>query len=138
MTSPVRPDEGQSRSFDGVGEIGVLGKETVARVDAVGARRAGRGQDGIDVQIGFGGGRGPDVYRGVSELDRERVSVGVAVGLHGSDAQFARGTDDPYRDLATIGNEEGADRCHLRGVTSLRMPMGSKSWMVVPSTTMTR
>ena len=54
MTSPGGPTKVESRSFDGVGEIGLLGKEAVARWTPSAPALRG-GQDGFDVQIGFGG-----------------------------------------------------------------------------------
>ena len=44
-SSRLRPDENQAGRLDGVGEIGVLGEETVAGMDGVDARRGGREED---------------------------------------------------------------------------------------------
>ena len=54
--------------------------------------------------------RRPDVHRLVGEPDGEQVRVGVAVGLHGPDPEFARRPDDADRDLAAIGDQELLDR----------------------------
>ena len=68
MVSPRGPTKIRPAAFDGVGESRVLGKEAIAGMDGVGAGRARRGDDGGDVEIGFGGLRRPDVHGGVGQL----------------------------------------------------------------------
>ena len=49
----VRSDPGQTRSFGGCGERGVLGEKTVTRMDRIGPRRARGIEHAIDAQVTF-------------------------------------------------------------------------------------
>ncbi|MEY9646034.1 hypothetical protein ABIF07_002312 [Bradyrhizobium elkanii] len=105
-----RADKDQSRRFDSGGELGVLGQEAVAGMDGVGASAPRRGEDGRLVEIGFRRLRRADIDRFVGEPDRKRVLIGLAVDLHGCNAEIARRANDAHRDLAAIGYEELLDR----------------------------
>ena len=93
----------------GVGEVRVLGQESVAGVDRLGAGGVGCGDDFVDAQIGFGGLGGSQVHGGVGGLDVSGVSVGVGVDGDCSDAQSATGADDAQGDFAAVGDEYGIE-----------------------------
>ena len=70
-------DELDAGLADGLGEVGVLGQEAVARMDAVGAGRFGGGEDAVDAQVALGRGAGADLTlssaaRRTARCDRPR------------------------------------------------------------------
>src|SRR5712664_3142415 len=104
-----RPNENKAGLLDGIGEVGILGEETVARVHLVGAAAGGRGNDRGNVEVRFGRLRRPDIDRLIGKPDRKAILVGGAVGLHGTETKLLRGPDDTDRDLSSIGDEQGPD-----------------------------
>lgn len=69
-----RPDEGHSRRLDRRCEIGVLGKESVAGVNHVDARRGRGGHQRVDAEVAFAGRRGtqPDGFVGEAHVGAPR------------------------------------------------------------------
>jgi hypothetical protein len=104
-----RPNENKAGLLDSIGEVGVFGEETVARVHRVGAAAGGRGNDRWNVEVRLGRLRRPDIDRLIGKPDGKAILVGGAVGLHGTDTKLLRGPDDPDRDLSSIGDEQGPD-----------------------------
>ena len=49
----------------------------------------------------------------IGGADVERLGVGVGIDGDGADAHLARGADDPARDLAAVGDEEGGDHVSI-------------------------
>ena len=86
-----RADPADPGRDDGLGEVGVLGEEPEARVDGVGAGRAGGRDDRVDVEQVEGVGA---VGRGHDRPDAEPVAR----------------PGDPRRDLAAVRDEQGPDR----------------------------
>ena len=107
-----RPDPDEPGGDDGAGEVGVLGEESVARVDRVGTRA----ERGVDQQVGaqVGVGRSvagqPDGKLGLGDVRQRRVGVGV----HGDglDAETPAGPEHARRDLRAVGDEQASD--HVR------------------------
>lgn len=88
-------------------EFGVLGEESVTRVDGLGSG-AHRGVDHLlDVEVALPGRRGADQDRGVGLGDVPRLRVGLAEDGHGADAHPLEGADDAHGDLAAVGNQNG-------------------------------
>ncbi len=96
--------------FDDLGELGVLGKEAVARMDRVGAGDFGGRDDRGDVEIAVGGRRRADADRMVGQADMHRVGIGGRMHRHGLDAHFMRRAVDAERDLAAVGDQDAGNR----------------------------
>jgi hypothetical protein len=74
-----RPYEGEPGIPAGRGERGVLGQETVARMDPFGIGLFGGLYQGLHVQVALAGGRTTDVDGLVGVADVESLGVGVRV-----------------------------------------------------------
>ncbi len=112
---------------DPLGEVGVLGEEAVAGMDGGGAGLPSHFQQAIDVEVGLGRRRRPDVPRLVGQLDVQRLTVDFRVDGNGAHPQLASPANDPERDLAPVGDEDGVDLPHsgmlpcLRGGSVVRL-----------------
>src|SRR6516165_8044514 len=85
----------------------VLRKESIARVDGVGAAGHRGGDDLVDVQVGTDRmADGADLVGLVGLQSVYRVAVLERVHRHGGDAQFARSTEGPDGNLAAIGHQQ--------------------------------
>ena len=102
----LRADEGDAGLLDDLGELGVLGQEAVARVDRLRAGDLGGGDDGRDVEVGFGGGRRADADALVREADVHGVAVGFGMDGHRVDAHLLARAVHAEGDLATVRNED--------------------------------
>ncbi|CAH0321111.1 hypothetical protein SRABI91_05436 [Rhodococcoides fascians] len=100
-----RSDPDQTCIDDSLGEVGVLGEESVAGVDGVGSGFGGRVQDFVDHQVRLRGGLSAECECFVGQAD-ERC-VGVGFGVHSDTGQpgISGRPDHPNRDLTTIGNK---------------------------------
>ena len=87
-------------------EVGVLGEEPIARVHRLGPAASDRIEDRGGVQITLGRSLAAEGVRLVRQTDVERLTVELGVDGDGFDAEFATRTDDPHRDLATVGDED--------------------------------
>src|SRR6266581_516531 len=101
-----RADEHESRLLDPLGEIGVLREEAVARMNRLGVRDLGGGNDRRDVEIALPRGRRADADRLVGELDVFCFGVGLGMDDHGLDAEFAAGALDAQGDLTPVGDQD--------------------------------
>ena len=104
-----RTDEDDACGGAGFGEGRVLGKETVARVDRIGARVARGLDDRCGVEVGLPGGRRPDGARFVGEPHVQRSAIGLRVHGDRVHAEPAAGPDHAAGDLAAIGDQEPPD-----------------------------
>ena len=101
-----RPDELDVAALADLGEVRVLGQESVAgmnRVDVADFRRA---DDAIDLQITVGARGRADADRFVGQLHVERIDVRLGVDRQRADAEFLAGANDAERDFAAIGDED--------------------------------
>ena len=73
-----RPDPGQTRVEDCLGEGSVLGQEAVAQVDGFGAGLFGRRQQCADVEVGGGRGRSGQRQRLVGQAANGAPASGSA------------------------------------------------------------
>ena len=117
-----RPDPGQAGLLHCGRELGVLRKESVAGVHGVGAGGAGRGDDGLGVQIVIGL-RQP--YPGIGLGDVRRGGVRVGVDRDGAQTQPPAGGEDPSGDLAAVGNQHSSDshEAHIRKTPKFDVPL---------------
>ena len=88
-----------------LGELGILGEETVAGMNRVGSGDLGGRDDARDLQVALARRRGADADVVVGEADVQRLAVGLGVDGDGLDAELAARADDAQRDLAAIGDE---------------------------------
>ena len=101
-----RADEGEAALLDALGEVGVLGEESVARVDRLRVRHFGGRDDRRHVEVALRRWRRPDADRLVGELDVLRVAVGLRIDDHRLHSQLAAGALDAQRDLAPVGDQD--------------------------------
>ena len=109
-----RADEGDAGIMAGLREIGILGEEAVAGMDAVGARGLRGGDQALVRQIALRGRRRTDVNRLVGQPHMQRVAVGVGIDGDRAQAQAARGADDAAGNLAAIGDQDGFEHRRSR------------------------
>ncbi len=104
------PHERDAGGLDGGGKVGVLAQESVTGVDGVASVLACDGDQLLDVEVG---GRAPaaqlDGLIGLGQMKRGRV-ISRSNG-HRLDSQFGRSAQNTARDLATVGDQEFAQRC---------------------------
>ena len=101
----VRADEPDVAALADVGEVGVLGQETVAGVDGIHVGDLGRADDPVNAQIALAGGRFADADGLVRQLHVHRVGVRLRIDRHRADVQFLAGADDADGNLAAIGDQ---------------------------------
>ena len=89
----------------GVGELGVLGEEAVARMNRVGAGDLGGGDQVGDLEVGGAAGRRADADVVVGKADVQRFAVGLAVDRHGGDPQLPARANDPQGDLPAVRDQ---------------------------------
>ena len=105
----ARADPDQIRVDDRLREIGVLRKESVARVDGVGAGLRRRVEQLAEVQVGLRGGLAAERERFIGEPDVWGVGVGFGVHGHARNSGVLGRADHPDGDLATIGYQHFLD-----------------------------
>ena len=101
----VRPDEGDARRGERLGEVGALGEEAVAGMDRVGAGRPAGRDDLVDDEIRGRGLRRPDMHGLVRGRNMNGLAVGIVVDGDGGDAEPPRGLGDADGDLAAVGDQ---------------------------------
>ncbi len=95
-------DPDQTGLLHGLGEIRVLGQESVSRVDGVGAGRMRRGDQLTGIQVAVAALQShPEIGLG----DMWGPGVGIGVHRDGADAQATTGGEHPAGDLATVGDQ---------------------------------
>ena len=100
-----RADEDQASLGAGLGEGGILGQESVARMDRIAAGCLGDCNDTRDIEIGR---RAPSL-QGLDLVDTPHMKRGgVVLGMDtdSGDAEFGGGLGDADGDLAAIGDQE--------------------------------
>ena len=120
-----RPDPGQSRVDHRLGEVGVLGQETVAGVHGLRTGLPGRGQQLSDVEIGADSTGSGQRDRLVGEPGEGRACVGVGVDRDTGEARVPAGPHHPQRYLTPVGDEHPLE---------LRGPHEGSGWAARAST----
>ena len=105
----ARADPDQVRVDDRLREIGVLRKESVARVDRVGAGLRRRVEQLAEVEVGLRGGLAAERERLIGEPDVWGVGVGFGVHGHARDPGVLGRADHPDGDLSAIGYQHFLD-----------------------------
>ncbi len=108
-----RTDEDDAGLFAGPGEIGILGKKTISRVNRVDVPFLGERDQHRDIEVGFdrlAGVADQISFVGLQAVQREAVFV--RVNADRPDAQFMAGAEDSNRNFAAIGNEKTGDAPH--------------------------
>lgn len=100
-----RADPGQARVDDGLGEVGVLGEEAVARVDGVRTGVGGCLQHLGDVQVAGAGGVAAERVRLVGRADVQRIPVRLGVDGDAGDTGIRAGPGDADGDFSAVGDE---------------------------------
>ena len=101
-----RADEGDVRGLAHFGEVGVLGKESVAGMDRVDVGDF-RGADHLrDVQVAFARARRPDAHGFIRKAHVQRVAVGFGIDRDRGDAQFLARIDHAQGDFTAIGDQD--------------------------------
>ncbi len=103
------PDPDQACIDDRLCEIGVLRKESVARVNGVGAGLLGGVEQLPEVEVGLRRGLAAEREGLVGESYVRRVGIGLGVHGHACKPGILGCPDHPDRDLPTIGNEHLGD-----------------------------
>ena len=119
-TSRRRADEGDAVRRGARRELRVLGEESVARVDRVGAaRRSATRMISVDVEVGAHRvTRLADLVRLVGLLSVQRVAVLVRVHRDGARTQFECGAERSNGDLAAVRDQDLSEHAHLAGRSS--------------------
>ena len=108
-----RADEDEPGGGASLGERGILGKEAVAGMNRVGARRAcAAPSKRVDVEIAVARRRRPDMHRLIGLAHMQRIGIGIAEDGDRAIAQRLRRAHDPARDLAAIGDQDFAEAAH--------------------------
>ena len=105
----VGADELQADPLADLGEAGVLGEETVAGMDGVGASKLSGGDDRRYVQVAAHRRRRADADRLVGQLVVQGVPVSGGVDSDAPYPQLAAGPDYAQGDLAAVRYEDLAD-----------------------------
>ena len=98
-------DELHAMLGEDVGKAGVLGEETVARMDSLGPGDLAGRDDGRNVEVAVTRRRRPDAHALVGEAHVHCVGVGGGVNGDRLDAEFAAGAQHPERNLAPVCDE---------------------------------
>ena len=102
-------DELDAVGFHHFGELGVLRKESVSRVNRVGIGDLCGGEDARFLQVAFRRGRRADADAFVSKAHGHGITVGLRVHDHRRDAHFLAGAVDAQGNLAAIGDKDFLD-----------------------------
>ena len=110
-----RADEGDAGAQRGFREVGILGEEPVAGMDALRAGLAGDLDQALDVEIALARRRRPDRIGLVAGAHMQRLGIGLGIDRDGAHAEPLRGAGDAHGDLAAIRDEDGGE--HGRGIS---------------------
>ena len=99
-------DEGHAVLRDYLGELGVLGKKAVARMDRLRAGDFGGRDDARNVQVGFAGWRRADAHALIGEAHVHGVRVRGGVHRDGRDAHFLARAMDAQCNFAAVRDED--------------------------------
>jgi hypothetical protein len=113
-----RSDENEPGVRASLREVGILGKESVARMGGTGAGGLRRLDDGFDVQIAVLRRRRADEHGLVGERHVHGITVGVGEHRHRSQAHALGGAHDPAGDLAAVGDQQLVEGPSGRHITS--------------------
>ena len=117
-----RADENQSRFGAGLREIGILGEKAVTRMDRLGASRARRIDDRLDMKVAVLRRRRADEDGLVGEVDVHGIAIGLREHHDRGQAHAPCRAYDPARDLAAVGDQQLLEAPDQRHHHILKMP----------------
>ena len=122
MVAAEGADENQARFGAGLREIGILGEKAVARMDRLGASRARRIDDRLDMKVAVLRRRRADEDRLVGEVDVHGIAIGLREHHDRGQAHAPCRAYDPARDLAAVGDQQLLEAPDQRHHHILKMP----------------
>ena len=111
-----RADEGDALGRKPLGEADILRQEAVAGMHGLRAGRLAGGDDGIDIEIAFAGGRGTEAHASSASEHRHGEAVGVGIDGDGGDAHALQRPDDADGDFAAIGDQDFPEHFSSPGI----------------------
>ena len=102
----TRTDEHKAGRLDTLGEIRVLGKKAIARMNGLRIGDLGRRDDCRNVQVALRGGRRTNAHRFVGKSDVLGLAVRLRVHDDGLDTQLAARSLNTQGDFSTVGDED--------------------------------
>ena len=90
----------------GLGEVGVLGEESVSGVDRLGPGLLGRLEDLLDVQVALGRNGRAQQMGLVGLADVRSLTIRLRVHAHGDDPHLLQRPHDANGDLAPVGDQD--------------------------------
>ena len=106
ITSAVGPMKMKPGFFHALGEIGVLGKESVARMDRLRVGDFGGRDDRRHVEIALGRRRRADADRFVGHADVLEIAIDRRVHGDGADAERMARAQHAQRDFAAVCDDD--------------------------------
>jgi hypothetical protein len=85
--------------------MGVLGQESVTRMDGIDVADFGGADHAVDFQITVGTRGFTDADGFIGELDVEGIDVGFRVNRERFDPELLAGANNAQRDLASVGDQ---------------------------------
>src|SRR5581483_6354754 len=102
----IWPDEYDPCGGESLCECLALREKAIAGMDRLGAAVPAGGDDFLDHQIAFGGGRRPDRDGTVRHLHVQGILVGLRIDGDRPNSHLSRGLYDPAGDFAAIGDQD--------------------------------
>ena len=128
-------DEDETGFLDALGEVGILGKESVAGMDRLRVGDFGGRDDRGHVEIAFRGRRGTDADRFVGHADVLEVAIDSGMNGDRADAERMARAQHAKRDLAAVGDDDLVE--HARQPITKRGSSNSTGWPLPTSTAST-
>src|ERR1019366_3410348 len=104
-----RADENDAVVRAGGGELGALGKKSIARMHRLRTDATGSLYQRADAQVAVGCARRSDAHGTVGHSRGQAWAVGRRSGQYRVDAQSLQCANDPHRDLPTVGDQHATD-----------------------------
>jgi len=127
-----RADESEPGSEASVGELGVLGEESVARMDRLGSARARRLEECGDVEIAVARRGRAQTPRLISLTHVSGVRVGIRIDRDGADVHAPCGAEDAAGDLAAVGDQETLDHARAGATCGTRQSAAARAGRCAP------
>ena len=112
-------DEADIAGLADFGEVGVLRKKAVTRVDGIDIPHLGGGDDAVDLEVTLMAGARTDADGLIGGLDVERIVIRLGVDGERPDAEILAGTNHPKGDFAAVSDEDFVEHGFSRGIGRL-------------------
>jgi len=110
--------------LDDLGELGVFGQETIARMDRIAPGDLCRGDDVGVIEVTLRRRGRTDAYRVIGKPDVHGIGIGGRMYRHRLDPHFVRGAMYSKRDFAAIGDQDARNFHNV----SCPQPMTTSGW----------